>query len=322
MPKFTLICRNATTFKPDGALDEEAFAKFLQTLIDQNLGFYIGSGASGEGHSLTMPELGRLYEIGVAMGGGKVPVNANPPEQNTARGSIEHAKLAADAKVDVINIYGPAAWHGYIPTDEEYAAYFDDILAEVKHPVALAPNPIIGYTPNPKVLGNICKKHSQIVAINMSGQDDTYFLRLQDCLPRPIPLFVQVVCSLNLLGLGAAGLLGAEANIIPTTHRRYLDLYEAGKYDEMAEYYGHIRRFCWYTSRHTSAAGTPRWIKMAMRALKLPGGEGGPRRPYLPPPQAEYERFVDGMLRLRIPEIDDLARAAGLTLPPDDAPRT
>ncbi|HVZ15311.1 MAG TPA: dihydrodipicolinate synthase family protein [Bauldia sp.] len=315
MAKMTLLVRNATTFTPTGELDEKAFAAFLQTLVDQGFGFYIASGASGEGHALTMDELRRVYEIGVSVGKGKVQVNANPPEQNTARMSIEHAKVAAKAGVDAINIYGPAAWHGFIPNDEEYRAYFDEILAVIKHPVALAPNPIIGYTPNPQVIADIANKYSQVVSINMSGQGDVYFIELKDRLKRDIPMYVQLVGSLNLLGMGAAGLLGAEANIIPETHRQYIDLYEAGKLKELAAVYADIRRFGSYVAKVKGSS--PRWLKMCMRAFKMPGGEGGVRLPYLPEKPEKYEQFINGLLRLRIPEIDAKARAAGLTIPVD-----
>ena len=49
--------------------------------------------------------------------------------------------------MDVVNIYGPTAWHGFRPTDDELMSYYDEVFAEVRHPTALAPNPIIGYTP-------------------------------------------------------------------------------------------------------------------------------------------------------------------------------
>ena len=54
---------------------------------------------------------------------------------------------------------------------------------------------------------------------------------------------------------------------------------------------------------------------MAMKVLKLPGGDGGARGPYLMPPDDEVQKFADGLLRLRLPEIDELALAAGLRLP-------
>ena len=51
---------------------------------------------------------------------------------------------------------------------------------------------------------------------------------------------------------------------------------------------------------------------MAMKAFGLPGGEGGARRPFVMPPQDEVERFVQGLLQLRLPEIDEMARNAGV----------
>jgi 4-hydroxy-tetrahydrodipicolinate synthase len=178
MAERTLLCRNATTFSRSGELDEEAFAQFLQRFVDARLGVYLASGGSGEGHALTWEELRRVYEIGVSVCGGKVQVCANPPEQNTARASRDHALLAAVAGVDVVNIYGPAAWHGYRPTDAEYLAYFDAILTEVRHPVALAPNPIIGYSPAPHLIADICNRYAQVVSVNLSGQGATCFIEL------------------------------------------------------------------------------------------------------------------------------------------------
>jgi len=58
------------------------------------------------------------------------------------RGFYERAKLAIEAGVEVVNVYGPASWHGYRPTDAELGAYYEEVLAAIRHPVALAPNPI------------------------------------------------------------------------------------------------------------------------------------------------------------------------------------
>ncbi len=313
MSSITLLCRNATTFSKTKQLDEEAFRQFLQRFVDAKLGVYLASGGSGEGHALSWDELRRVYKIGVEVCKGKVPVNANPPEQNTARATIEHAKLAVEAGVDVINIYGPASWHGFRPTDAEFAAYFDEVFKVVKHPVALAPNPVLGYTPKPALIAGICDRYSQVVAVNLSGLGDPYFIDLKDALKRDVPIYVPVPGSLHMLTLGATGLLGAEANIIPKSYRRYLDLYEIGDFAALGRVYADLQRFTRYVASWHSSA--PRWIKMAMKVLKLPGGEGGAREPYLMPPDEEVQKFTDGLLRLRLPEIDEMALAAGLRLP-------
>ena len=313
MPNITVLCRTATTFSKTKDLDEEALRKFLQRFVDNKLGVYLGSGGSGEGHALSRDELRRVYTIGVEVCKGKVPVNANPPEQHTAQATCEHTMLAIEAGIEVVNVYGPDSRHGFRPTDAEFTAYFDEVLSAIKHPVALAPNPIIGYTPKPTLIAALCRKYPQVVAVNLSGLVDSYLIALKDMTNRNVEYYVDPPGSLNALNLGAAGFCDEGANIIPKTYRQYIDLYESKKFDELSIVYAHIRRIREYNTewRHS----TPRWLKMAMKVLRLPGGEGGLRGPYRMPPDEELERFTHGLLRLRVPEIDEMARAAGLRLP-------
>lgn len=300
----TLICRTATTFALDGSLDVAAQEQFLQRLVDRGLGMYLASAGSGEGHALEPGEMRQLYQIGVSVGGGKVPVNANPPEAHTPRRSIEHAQLAVECGVDVVNIYGPTAWHGFRPTDDELMSYYDEVFAEVRYPVALAPNPVIGYTPSARIMAEICAKHHQVVAVNLAGLNDYYFIQLQDLLTRPVEVFVPFVSSLHTLSMGAAGLLAAEANILPGTFRQYLDHYRANRTAELGQVYRQLYRFSRYVQPWHSAS--PRWIKMSMAVLGLPGSQGGVRAPYRMPPAAELQRFADGLGALGIPEIGEL----------------
>src|ERR1700704_1982128 len=141
MSKIDLLCRNATAFREDGSIDEDAFRQFLQRLVDAKMGVYLGSAGSGESGALTRDELLRVYKIGVAVCKGKVQVNGNPPEKPTARETLEHIQLAIEGGVEIVNIYGPPGWHAYRPTDEEFLGFFDEVLRQVLHPVAIAPNP-------------------------------------------------------------------------------------------------------------------------------------------------------------------------------------
>ena len=311
MAGMTLLCRNATIFAKDGSIDEEGFRGFLQRFVDCKLGMYLGSGGSGEGHALTHAELDQIYRIGVAVGRGKVQVNSNQPEQNTARDSLEHALIAARAGIDVINIYGPEGRHHFVATDEEYIAYFDHIFASLKHPTALCPNPTVGYLPKAEVIAAIAKKHSQVVAINLSGiKGDAYFIRLKDALgSNKAETYVAYPGALSLFALGATGILGAEANVIPKTFRRYIDAVEAGKPGEIARVYAQLRRFSSYIEQWNTS---PRWIKMSLRVFKQPGGEGGLREPFLWPAEATVRKFTEGLLALDIPEVNDMARQAGI----------
>lgn len=304
-----LLCRTATTFTPDGSFDEQAFRQHLQRFLDCGLGVYLASGGSGESHAMSFDELRQLYRTGVAMLKGKVPVYANPPEQHTVAATLEQTLLAIECGAEVVNIYGPEGRHGYKPTDEEYLAYHDSLLPQVRHPVALAPNPILGYSPRPELVATLCNRHHQVVAVNLALQTDDYLVPLLDRLRRPTQVFVPVSGSLNGIALGATGLLGAEANILPRTHRRYIDCYEARDAAGLGEAYAAIKRFI----RFVGPWGvSPRWLKAAMRVLDLPGSAGGPRPPFLLPEGDAMARFRDGLLALDIPEIREQAVAAGI----------
>ena len=308
MPNIEVLCRVATTFNQAEELDEEALREYFQRFVDAKIGIYIASGGSGEGHALTWEELRRTYEIGVAVGKGKIQVNSNHPEQHTAKKTREHLQLAIDCGIDILNLYGPSASHGFKPHDEEYMEFHSDVLSEIKHPIALSPHPTMGYSPNPALVAQLCDKYHQIVAVNLVGQGDMYLINLLDRLKRTDVAFnVATTSSINCFKLGATAIIGNEFNIIPKTGWSYIDSYQAGKFDEMNQAYVHIKHLGEYTAKWRA-----RWIKMAMRILKLPGGNGAMRKPYILPHEDEIARFQDGLLRLRIPEIDNLARIAGL----------
>ena len=94
--------------------------------------------------------------------------------------------------------------------------------------------------------------------------------------------------------------------MLPKTYRRYIDLIEGGNFVEAAKVYADLKRFNLYVAKWRGAH--PRWIKIMMKAFGMPGW--GIRRPYRMPPDAEIQKFKDGLLELRIPEIDELARAS------------
>ena len=198
--------------------------------------------------------------------------------------------------------------HGYRPTPEEITAYFDAVLKQVKAPMAIAPNPVMGYTPSARVMADIADRHANVVAINLAGLTNAYFVELQDALAREVPIYVPFDGSVYTVPLGAAGILSAEANILPQSFRRYADLHDGGDPAELVELYAGLMRFGTLGKRWYGA--TPRWIKLAMRVLDIPGGAGGPRPPYLLPAQDVIDRFERELLALGLAEVDEQAAAA------------
>jgi 4-hydroxy-tetrahydrodipicolinate synthase len=309
MPQIELIARSATTFAADGSLDEDAMRAFLQRFVDAELTIYLGSGGSGEGCALTLDELRRVYEIGVEVGQGKVTVGSNQPDQHTARDSIFHAKLAMAAGVDVVQLYGPASWHGYASSEREYAGYFDRCLDAIDHRVAISPNPTVGFAAKPKLIADICNRHPQITTVNLTGiVGDGYFIALREALERDVAINGETAGAFSILQMGG-GINVVGANFIPHTYRRFADLFTAGDYAAMGEVYTQIRRVTAYCDQWVKAS-SPRVHKMVMRAFGLPGAAGGVREPHMMYDDAEIARFRAGALALDVPEINDLAAAA------------
>ena len=320
MPDFFTMC--ATIFTaPTGTnsgrpkasgIDAEGFRGYLQRQIDAGLGVYLGSGGNGETHAMTPDELHQMYHLGVETCRGKVPVHANLPEEHTADATIAQARIAIDAGVAALHLYTLEGRHGYRPTDRELIGYFDDVLSMIDHPVIIAVNPTMGYIPKSSVIATIINHHPQIVGARLSAQPQIYLIDLQDTVTRAIEYHWQLGSgALDPLALGAT-LFAAEANIIPQTFRKLIDQHHAGHVAEAGKTLADIRRFNRLIMQWGPCA---RWIKACMQILKLPGWQGGLRKPYLMPPEDELRAFTDTILRLRIPEIDAMARAAGLPLP-------
>jgi dihydrodipicolinate synthase/N-acetylneuraminate lyase len=308
-PDFYTMC--ATVFARDGSFDETAMRAYLRRQIDARLGVYLGSGGNGETHAMSPRELSRLYAVGVEECKGKVPVHANLPEEHTAEQTITQARIAIAAGVEALHLYTVEGRHGYVPSEAELIGYFDDVLAAIQHPVVIAVNPTMGYIPKPQVIAAICRRHEQIVAVRLSAQRDIYLLNVQDALGRAIHCHWQLGSgALDPLSLGTS-LFAAEANIIPQTFRRFADFALAGQLAEAGEVLGQIRRFNQLVMQWGPCA---RWIKMAMHILKLPGWEGGLRKPYLMPDDDVVRGFAEHLLGLSIPEIADMAREAGLSV--------
>ena len=314
MADLNFMCMSATTFSKTGEFDEPVFRQFLRRVVDARVGLLVGSTGNGEGHALTMNELRRVYEVAVEECKGKVPVHANLPEQHIPHLEREHLRNAIDAGIEVAHVYQVPGWHGMRPTDQELNVYFDDVLDGMNHPVAVCVNPTMGYLPKSSTIAAVCRRHPQVVCVRLANVPDSYLIDLKEMIDRQISFCMQFASgNVSTLTLGATMLHSAEANLIPRTCRQFLDLYESNRKDELARVYADITHLSQYVMKWQPAGA--RWIKMAFKVLKLPGGEGGLRKPYLMPEDSELQRFTDGLLRLRIPEVDELARAAGLSIP-------
>src|SRR5688500_18614399 len=84
-----------TPFKPDGALDEGAYERLVDWLIQEGVDFLVPCGTTGENPALTHEEHLRVVELTVKSARGRVPVLAGAGSNNTPK-AVDLALAALD----------------------------------------------------------------------------------------------------------------------------------------------------------------------------------------------------------------------------------
>ena len=104
-----------TPMRPDGAVDEKAFASFVDWQINEGTNGIVPVGTTGESPTLSHAEHKRVVEIAVEVSAGRVPVIAGAGSNNT-EDAIEfarHAKaVGADATLVVTPYYNKPSQEG------------------------------------------------------------------------------------------------------------------------------------------------------------------------------------------------------------------
>ena len=294
----TVLCMSATLFDAAGELDETAMRTHLKRLVDAGVGVYLGSGGAGEGHSLSTAELARLYAIGVAECGGRVPTFANPPESRTAEEMFAKARLAVEAGVDCVQLYAVDGGHGMRPTEAEQERYYRRLLDEIDHPVAISVHPYQDYLTPVPLLARLARDYAQLVAINVMVRPYNYFVELKDTLRSGIDYYCTGYDLVQGLSLGAVGCLSAEPNLAPITCRAVIDRAVANDLAGAGAAQADLIRLGNVVSRW--APSTARWVKMGLKVLGL--GNGVLRPPYLLPDASQQAVMAKAFARLNLPD--------------------
>lgn len=298
------FCMLATPFAPDGSIDEAGLRAHLRRMVAAGCGVYLGSPGTGEGHGLTLSELGRLYEIGVEECKGRVPTNANPPEQRTSAGMIAGCSIAAKAGVEVIEVYHIDGGHGMRPTEAELERYYRDVFDAIDHPVSLSVHPTTGYLPPVRLFQKLCSDYRQIVAANLVSVSPTYLIEMKEALGPRIPIYAIFRDALEALALGVQGYQVAEANLAPYLARVVGEKFASGEMEKSAAAYAHLAKMAKLLQRY---GRNPPAYKAAMKILGLPGGTGVVRKPYLALAHAESEKLARELQELGLPQLEEAA---------------
>ncbi len=95
-----------TPMRPDGRVDEDAYAAFIDWQIGQGTEGIVSVGTSGESPTLSHAEHRRVVEVAVAASGKRVPVIAGAGSNSTAE-AIELARHAKNVGADGVMVVTP-----------------------------------------------------------------------------------------------------------------------------------------------------------------------------------------------------------------------
>jgi 4-hydroxy-tetrahydrodipicolinate synthase len=122
-----------TTMREDGAVDEEAFKRFVDWQIAQGTQGLIPVGTTGESPTLSHDEHRRVVEIAIKAAGGRVPVIAGAGSNSTAE-AISLARHAKSAGADAVLVVTP---YYNKPTQDGLFAHYSAIADAVDIPLII-----------------------------------------------------------------------------------------------------------------------------------------------------------------------------------------
>lgn len=299
-----IFSMSITPFSKSGGLDEGALRAHLRFMAGANVGVFLGSYGSGEGHLLREREIERLYEVGVEELKGKAPVYASALGFTETDHVIAQAKRAAAIGVDAVQVHPPRPGPSAIrPTQEELTGFYRDVLETVTTPVILTNQMVmVGYEVPVELFAALVAQYPNVIGINTVQPDFPYLVRLVDAVGAKVAVRVGHIGQLvTALALGARGAVCFEPNVAPRLCASVVSSYRRGDYGEALQGFSRVMRLNAVLMKYQN----PRSLKAALKVLGRPGGEL--RRPYLGLNEAATRDIAETLARLCIRELEGLA---------------
>ena len=280
-----------TPMNKDESINESAFRKLLNYLIDNGVHGVFIIGSQGEFYALTEEEKIRLMEIAVEEVNGRVPVYAGTGGITT-REVIELNDAAEKIGVDAVSIITPY----YIsPTQEELYEHYVKIAKATKLPVLLYNNPARtnGVKIDPKTVEKLAEIDN-IVGIKDSSGDLT---TTSDYIRRTKDKNFHVLAGRDTLILatllyGGAGSIAATANVAPRLVASIYDYFVKGELENAKRAQEELTPL-----RLAFELGTfPVVIKEALNMIGIEAGPArGPIKEMGEEKKAELRKVLQGM---------------------------
>jgi 4-hydroxy-tetrahydrodipicolinate synthase len=262
-----------TPFADDGALDEAAYRKVVDLVIDAGCHGVIAAGSTGEFYLMDADERGRVFDIAVDQAGGRVPVLGCPAALGIEE-SIAHTKHAAKAGCAGVMALTPV-YASLSP--REIHAFYARLSDEGGLPIMLYNSPkLVNNNLTTEIVQGLMEL-DQVVAIKDTTWDIyTTMSFVRNCSPG-LRVFVGLEdILLPALSFGAVGAVAMMPQVVGRMTRNLYDAAMAGDLEAARPWHEKLVRAYDIFGVGSGYVG----IKEAMNLLGLPGGSSRP--PMLP----------------------------------------
>ncbi|MBI4536959.1 MAG: 4-hydroxy-tetrahydrodipicolinate synthase [candidate division NC10 bacterium] len=202
-----------TPFTPDEQVDEAAFRKVLNLMIDQGVHGLFPGGTGGEFSALRMEEKRRLMRLAVEETAGRAFVMPNVGAVTTAE-SVELARHAEAVGSDAVSVVTP---YFLKPSQDELVEHYRAICASVKIPVLAYNIPErTGVTLTVPTLVRLAGEVPNFAGIKDSSGDLANAAEIVQACPKGFRVFMgRDTLIFGALMYGLAGGVAATANVAP-----------------------------------------------------------------------------------------------------------
>ncbi len=220
-----------TPFDERGNVDYATLAELIEWHIASSTDSIVLCGSTGEASTLSYEETLKIFEIGVAVSGGRIPIIAGTGSNDTAKAvklTLDAKNLGVDAALVIVPYYNR-------PTPEGCFLHFQEV-SKVDLPMIVYHHPgRTGIKLTPKALARISEL-SSVVGIKDGATDLDHTLELLE------QTSVPVLCGddsllLPMMASGAVGVISIVANIIPRQWKILTTLMENDEVGKGREYF-------------------------------------------------------------------------------------
>ena len=279
-----------TPMRPDGSVDEKAYADFVDWQIKEGTDAIVPVGTTGESPTLSHKEHGRVVEIAVEVAKGRVPVIAGAGSNDT-RVAIQNIKASKDAGADAALMVPP---YYNRPNQDGIFRHFEAVANSCDLPIILYNVPGRTVTDiHVETMGRLAKTFPSIVGVkDATGIIQRVSAQRAACGTDFCQISGNDDMALAFNATGGRGCISVTANVAPRLCAEFQAACLAGDYGRARDYQD--RLFPLHVALFTDASPGP--VKYALSRVK-PDFPRTLRLPMTWPGEAS-QRAVDSALEV------------------------